>query len=205
VSDTGSGMSEEVRQRCLEPFFSTKGEHGTGLGLGLVYGIIRRHEGQMSLETEEGKGTSFFIRLPALKDGEMVTVAAPVIGSQVQTPLHILVVDDEPSFCNLVSGFLTSDGHTVETANDGREGLRKFLAGRFDVVLLDQAMPEMSGTQVAAAIKQMTPDKPVILVSGFADVMEAVGEEPAGVDLLLSKPVTLERFREALAEVTTKN
>ena len=119
--------------------------------------------------------------------------------------MHILVVDDEPSFCNLVNGFLTSDGHTVETAYDGREGLRKFLAGRFDVVLLDQAMPEMSGTQVAAAIKQMTPDKPVILVSGFADVMEAVGEEPAGVDLLLSKPVTLERFREALVEVTQEN
>ena len=202
VTDTGSGMTEEVRQRCLEPFFSTKGEHGTGLGLGLVHGIIRRHEGQIRLETEEGKGTSFFIRLPALADSEVVTVAAPVADSQVREPLHILVVDDEPSFCNLVSGFLTSDGHTVETAHDGREGLRKFLAGRFDVVLLDQAMPEMSGTQVAAAIKQMTPDKPVILVSGFADVMEAVGEEPAGVDLILSKPVTLERFREALVEAT---
>ena len=201
VSDTGSGMTEEVRQRCLEPFFSTKGEHGTGLGLGLVHGIVRRHEGQISLDTELGKGTSFTVRLPAQSEAKEVAVSAPVSDSQVRSSLHILVVDDEPSFCNLVNGFLTGDGHTVETAYDGREGLRKFLAGRFDVVLLDQAMPEMSGTQVAAAIKQMTPDKPVILVSGFADVMEAVGEEPAGIDLILSKPVTLERFREALVEV----
>ena len=116
--------------------------------------------------------------------------------------LHVLAWDDEPSFCSLVRGFLEADGHTVETANDGREGLQRFLGGRFDVVLLDQAMPEMNGSQVAAAIKEMTPNKPVVLVTGFGDMMQAVEEKPAGVDLILSKPVTLSQFREALAEVT---
>ena len=203
VSDTGEGMTEEVRQRCMEPFFSTKGEQGTGLGLGLVYGIVRRHDGSIELETELGKGTHFFIRLPQQKDEAIAPRTSEATGSFVRSTLHILVVDDEPSFCSLLCGFLEGDGHTVETANDGREGLQKFLAGRFDVVMLDQAMPEMNGSQVAAAIKEMTPNKPIVLVTGFGDMMQAVGEHPAGVDLILSKPVTLNRFREALVEVTT--
>ena len=203
VIDTGAGMTEEVRQRCMEPFFSTKGEQGTGLGLGLVHGIIRRHEGSIELETELGKGTHFFIRLPKERaQGSAVTSDSEAADSFVRPALHILVVDDEPSFCSLVRGFLEADGHTVETANDGREGLQRFLGGRFDVVLLDQAMPEMNGSQVAAAIKEMTPNKPVVLVTGFGDMMQAVEEKPAGVDLILSKPVTLSQFREALAEVT---
>ena len=203
VIDTGAGMTEEVRQRCMEPFFSTKGEQGTGLGLGLVHGIIRRHEGSIELETELGKGTRFFIRLLKEKaPGGAAARGGAVADSFVRPALHILVVDDEPSFCSLVRGFLEADGHTVETANDGRAGLQNFLGGRFDVVLLDQAMPEMNGSQVAAAIKEMTPNKPVILVTGFGDMMQAVEEKPEDVDLILSKPVTLDQFREALAEVT---
>lgn len=203
IIDTGTGMTEEVRQRCMEPFFSTKGEQGTGLGLGLVHGIIRRHEGSIELDTELGKGTHFSIRLP--KEKAQLGAAASwgaVTDSFVRPALHVLVVDDEPSFCSLVRGFLEGDGHTVETANDGRAGVQSFLGGRFDVVLLDQAMPEMNGSQVAAAIKEMTPNKPVVLVTGFGDMMQAVEEKPEGVDLILSKPVTLDQFREALAEVT---
>src|SRR5205823_12063219 len=92
ISDTGSGMTEEVRARCLEPFFSTKEEHGTGLGLGIVYGIVRRHNGKIEIESEVGLGTRVTITLPSFKEEK--TIVAPAAAAT--RPLHILVVEDEP-------------------------------------------------------------------------------------------------------------
>ena len=205
VSDTGSGMTDEIRQRCMEPFFSTKGEEGTGLGLGLVHGIIRRHEGTIDLETELEKGTTFIIRLPARQVADIPDRVDQPVETAAGPTLHVLVVDDEPPLCELISGYLSTDGHLAKTASNGREGLEKFLAGRFDVVVVDQAMPEMNGVQLASAIKQVTPDKPVILLTGFGDVMRAAAERPSGVDLIVSKPITLNQFREALVKVTKNN
>ena len=113
--------------------------------------------------------------------------------------LSVLVVDDEPRFCKLVQGFLLTDGHKIELANDGREGLQKFLSGHFDVVIVDQAMPEMSGTQLASSIKRIVADKPVVLLTGFSD---SIVDHPQSVDEILGKPVTLKQLRQTLARVT---
>jgi signal transduction histidine kinase len=202
VSDTGIGMTDEVRQRCLEPFFSTKGERGTGLGLAMVYGIIQRHHGTLLIESEPGQGTSIIIRLPVQMEQK-----GEVRGQDEERPsrrLQILVVDDEPQVREVVTEYLTGDGHSVETATNGREGLEKFLAGWFDVVVTDQGMPEMSGDQLAGAIKRVAPKKPVILLTGFGDLMIAAGDRPSGVDIILSKPVTLNALRQALAKVTVE-
>lgn len=200
VSDTGVGMTEDVRDRCLEPFFSTKGEHGTGLGLAMVYGIIRRLNGTLDLDSEPGRGTTVVIRLPVATgqpDGRsQETADAP------SRQLRILVVDDEPTMREVLTEFLTCDGHAVETASNGREGLEKFHAGWFDLVVTDRGMPEMSGDQFAAAIKCTAPDKPIIALTGFGDLMEASGEKPAGVNLVVCKPVTRAALRQALAKVT---
>ena len=199
VSDTGTGMTEEVRQRCLEPFFSTKGDRGTGLGLAMVFGTVQRHEGEIDIETEPGRGTTFIIRLPVVRErggGEGRRQA-----EGVSRPLHVLVVDDDPTVRELVIAYLASDGHTVDTATSGREGLEKFRAGHYDLVMTDRAMPEMGGDQMAAAVKRLAPHKPVIMLTGFGDMMQAAGENPAGVDVVLSKPVTRSRLREALAQV----
>ena len=199
VSDTGTGMTEEVRQRCLEPFFSTKGERGTGLGLAMVYGTLQRHQGTIDIQSEPGKGTSFLICLPVQTEEKAEGKRREA--EALAHPLHILVVEDEPPVRQVVVEYLTGDGHTVEAAANGREGLEKFHAAAwFDVVVTDRGMPDMSGDQLAAAIKRVAPNKPVILLTGFGDLMEASGEKPSGVDFIASKPVTMSALRQALRE-----
>jgi signal transduction histidine kinase/ActR/RegA family two-component response regulator len=200
VSDTGTGMTEDVRRRCLEPFFSTKGERGTGLGLPMVYGIVKRHRGTMDIESTVGKGTTFIVLVPA------DTSQSREVQERTQAPagpLHVLVVDDEPIARDVLSEYLMGDGHTVDTAANGREGFEKFKAGRYAVVITDRAMPEVGGDQLAAMVKEHAPDTPVILLTGFGDLMNAAGEKPDGVDMVVKKPIRLATLREVLAKMTS--
>ena len=196
VADSGTGMTEEVRKRCLEPFFTTKGERGTGLGLSMVFGIIQRHTGTVEIESEVGKGTTFILRLPLQRMNDTVTAAAADAGEALRS-LGILVVDDEPQVREFISAALTGDGHRVETANDGADGLRRFRDGTFDVVLTDKAMPGMNGDQMASAIKMMKPRTPVILLTGFGQFLDKA--DLPSIDILLSKPIGIEKLREALS------
>ena len=202
IVDTGAGMPEEVRLRCMEPFFSTKNDRGTGLGLGIVYGIVRRHAGKIDIESEVGTGTSITILLPVHRD-----VVAPdpfPVPLPERRHLSILVVEDEPLVREVISVYLNTDKHQVETAVNGLEGLEKFRAGTFDLVLTDRAMPQMNGDQLAAAIKKISPTKPVILLTGFGDLMLGAGEQPEGVDMVLSKPFTMNQLRDAVAKFSKK-
>jgi PAS domain S-box-containing protein len=127
VSDTGVGMTEEVRRRCLEPFFTTKGERGTGMGLAMVYGIVQRHEGTIDIRSEAGEGTTFTIRLP-IRRGERGERSGQRTESSpsLLRALRILVVEDEPTVCGIIAAYLARDGHAVETAANGTEGLKKY-------------------------------------------------------------------------------
>jgi CheY-like chemotaxis protein len=199
VSDTGTGMTEEVRRRCLEPFFSTKGERGTGLGLPMVFGIVKRHRGTLDIESAVGKGTTFVVLLPA------DTSQAREVQQRTQAPsgpLHVLVVDDEPIARDVLTEYLTGDGHTVQTAVNGRDGFEKFKAGTYAVVITDRAMPEVGGDQLAAMVKEASPTTPVVLLTGFGDLMNAAGEKPEGVDLVVKKPIRLGTLREVLVKMT---
>lgn len=200
VRDTGTGMSDAVRQRCLEPFFSTKGELGTGLGLSMVYGIVERHRGKLEIESAPGQGTTFIIRLP-LADN---STAPAVIVADQENPkscLDILIVDDEPSILEVVSAYLRLDGHLVATAASGREALEKFQRNHFDLVVLDRVMPEMSGDQVARFIKQLNKEIPVIMLTGFGALIEVTGSQPQAVDVVLSKPVTMDALRTTIGRL----
>jgi signal transduction histidine kinase/ActR/RegA family two-component response regulator len=198
VEDTGTGMTEEVRQRCLEPFFTTKGERGTGLGLAVTLGIVKRHEGTIDVRSAPGKGTQVVVDLPvglATDAGGLLTTGG---GGR---SFHVLIVDDEPFVRDILREFFTLEGHTVHLAEDGRAGLAAFRAQRFDAVLTDRGMPELNGDQLAAAIKAESPETPVIMLTGHGDTMRAVGDRPAGIDLVLSKPATLATIREALSKI----
>ncbi len=199
VSDDGLGMTDEVKARCLEPFFTTKEDQGTGLGLGSVYGIVSRHDGEIDIQTEVGRGTSVSISLPLERGAEK---AAPIskLPAQVPTPLRILVVEDEPLVREVLGVYLSEDQHIVTTACNGREGLEKFQAGTFDLVLTDRAMPEMNGDQLAIEIKKLKPKQPLILLTGFGDLMTGAGEQPPGIDLVVSKPFTLNTLRGAISK-----
>ncbi|MGE3272421.1 MAG: response regulator, partial [Chloroflexota bacterium] len=200
VRDTGVGMTEEVRLRCLEPFFTTKRDHGTGLGLGLVYGIVKRHQGALEITSAPGQGTTMSIRLPIWShDAPEATVPSLL---RAPLPLRVLVIEDEPLIRQAFVEYLHVDGHTVKTASNGRSGLEMFQVGKFDLVLTDRALPEMGGDQVASSIKQLEPDLPIIMVTGFGDLMKQQSQRPEGVSLVVSKPLTLSGLRRAIAQVT---
>jgi signal transduction histidine kinase/ActR/RegA family two-component response regulator len=201
ICDSGTGMNEETRKRCLEPFFSTKGKRGTGLGLAMVYGVIKRHEGSIDIRTELGKGTTFHLSFPLrtnlckeVDDGN----AAPI------EPLQILCIDDEPLLRELIKEILERDGHTVEVSDGGHSGLDEFRLARergrpFDVVITDLGMPYLDGKQVTKAIKQESPSTPVVMLTGWGALMKEDGNAPEQVDGILSKPPRSRELREVLS------
>ncbi|MBI3039751.1 response regulator [bacterium] len=199
IIDSGVGMTQEVRRRCLEPFFSTKGESGTGLGLSLVYETIKKHHGSMEIESEPNKGSKFIIKFPPFFSSEKnfeekkETFPKPL--------LNVLVVDDEPMVREMMVDYLSGEGYTVETASNGFEGLKRFKDGKFDLVITDRAMPEMSGDQMASRIKNFSTDTKVIMLTGFHGVLGDLKAKPEEIDLILSKPISLSSLREAVLQV----
>ena len=203
VSDTGAGMSEEVRIRCLEPFFTTKGERGTGLGLAMVYGMIQRHDGELEIDSQVGKGTTVRLRFP-LPSAE--PLEHPVAPSRVLTPQRILLVDDDPLILRSLHDVLESDGHTVSSADGGQKGLEEFsraleAGAAFDVVITDLGMPGVDGRTLAAAIRASSPTTPIILLTGWGHRLQGEGDLSQFVDRILSKPPRVADVRAALAEL----
>ena len=203
ISDTGIGMSEEVARHCFEPFFTTKGRAGTGLGLAMVYGVMKRHEGVVEVKSELKKGTTFILRFPNRKiwtESETGEGKADLLSRTPKQPkLHVLVVDDEASVREVLSNYLSSEGHTCETAADGVEGFNLFKKNSFDLVVTDRAMPQLNGDQMAEKIKELSPKTPILMITGFGELMKIKGEHPKSVDKILSKPLTLTAFRQAIA------
>ena len=201
--DEGVGIAPEDLPRVFEPFFTTKGGENTGLGLSIVQSIITRHEGSVTIQSVPGKGTTIFIKLPLAKAVAYPAAipSAPVLPCK---PLKVLFVDDNELVRQLILESLKADNHVVELASDGQEALRKFSKDRFDLIITDSAMPGMSGSQMVASIKKTRPAMPIIMLTGFGDIMKARNELPAGVDMILGKPVTQAAFREAIAGLMAK-
>ncbi|HWY32480.1 MAG TPA: ATP-binding protein [Candidatus Acidoferrum sp.] len=203
VCDTGIGMDETIRKRCLEPFFSTKGKRGTGLGLAMVYGIMERHEGRIDIDSAPGKGTTMRLIFPVPRTA---AAAAPAADTNGQSgPFHILCIDDEPTVRTLMSEMLRHDGHEVETADSGRSGLNAFETARasgkpFDVVITDLGMPHMDGREVATALKHQNPKTPVFMLTGWGDFMKEDSGQP--VDAILAKPPRIQEIRNLLREIS---
>ncbi len=203
VSDSGVGMTEEVRRRCIEPFFTTKGTEGTGMGLAMVYGIVQRLRGELGIESTPGMGSTFRLRIPVAGASECAAALSASEGPLGRT-LRILAVDDEPLIREVLAGYLALDGHHVEKASHGRQALERLQRDGVDLVVTDAAMPEMGGLELAKAVKALHPGTPVILLTGFGDTMHAHGVTPEGVDLVLSKPATIESLRAAIARVCAR-
>ncbi|HXC58624.1 MAG TPA: ATP-binding protein [Steroidobacteraceae bacterium] len=201
VIDTGVGMDEDARRRCLEPFFTTKGERGTGLGLAMVYGVLQRHGAGIEIDSAVGAGTTMRLSF-AVATAATGTTLPPA--PAVPTALRVLVVDDDPVLLRSLREALEADGHKVTIANGGQEGVDLFQAAAqrgpaFNVVLTDLGMPYVDGRQVAAAVKQAAPSTPVIMLTGWGQRLVADGEIPPDVDLVLSKPPKLRDLRQGLA------
>ena len=206
VSDTGVGMDDDARRRCLEPFFTTKGERGTGLGLAMVYGMVQRHSADIAIESQSGQGTTVRLTFAAAVTTAPVQVAAE---AEVPTGLNILLVDDDPVLLKSLRDALEADGHSIVTASGGREGIETFREACearqfFSAVVTDLGMPYVDGRQVANAVKSIAPNAPVILLTGWGQRLQAEGDLPAHVDLVLAKPPRLRELRDALARCCPK-
>jgi PAS domain S-box-containing protein len=200
VSDSGVGMDAETQRRCLEPFFTTKGERGTGLGLATVYGSVQRHNAEIYILSAPGRGTTVQLVFAAARDA---AVPKEPPRRQSLPSLRILVVDDDPLLLKSLRDTLETDGHSVKTATGGLAGLEAFSAARendmpFDLVITDLGMPYVDGRQVAAGIKELSPSTPVLLLTGWGQRLMDDGELPAHVDKVLNKPPKLTDLRAAL-------
>ena len=198
IIDTGVGMTKEESARCLEPFFTTKGELGTGLGLASVYGFVQRYGGAIRVESEKGNGAAFTLTLPA-SDAKIDRTQA--IQYRPAKQLNILVVDDQEIIRELISELLRGDGHHVNVAAAGADALKLLDHGIFDLIISDLSMPDMTGAQLASEVRSKGDKTPFILLTGFGDEMLAQGGTPPGVNLILSKPVTGLALHQAMQSV----
>jgi CheY-like chemotaxis protein len=205
VADNGVGMDDETRRRCIEPFFTTKGERGTGLGLASVYGMLQRHDAELEIDSEPGKGTTIRMIFPGIV--ERVAAASSTLPPEViRRNLRILVVDDDPILSRSLEDALRGDAHHVQLAAGGQAGIDAFLAANraghvFDLVITDLGMPRIDGRKVADAIKGVSPGTPIIMLTGWGQRLLDDGDIPPNIDRVLSKPPRLQQLRASIAEL----
>jgi signal transduction histidine kinase len=200
VMDTGVGMAAELTERVFEPFFSTKTEKGSGLGLSIVYGIVTRLGGEITVESTPGVGTVFRMWLP-LAGAEPAAPSAGSPAPRAGRSARVLVVDDEAEVRRALVDMLELDGHRAVECPDGMSALRALDTQTFDLVLTDLGMPGLGGWEVARAVKQRHPGTPVGLITGWGDSVDAADAAGRGIDVLLAKPFERRALQEALARV----
>lgn len=201
-ADTGAGMTSEVRQHIFEPFFSTKGHAGIGLGLAVSYGIVERHGGTIEAESVAGRGTTFTITLPIAQTRARLEPEAEKVALM---PIKALVIDDEEIVRTTLALSLEELGHEVEQVASGREGLQLLKTKRFDVVLTDLSMPEMDGWTVARHVRAAWPETKVLLITGYGATIELSGEAAQLVDAIICKPFDLNELSATLAHAMQRS
>jgi PAS domain S-box-containing protein len=202
VEDGGKGMDEEVKARIFEPFFTTKGAHGLGMGMSVVYGIVERHAGTITVESAPGRGTRFTIRIP--KSREEPREAAPDRPVRTADTARILLVDDEEAILELVSDILHEAGHEIRTATGGPQALAEFERGAFDLLLCDLGMRDMSGWEVVSAIRARDADLGVVLLTGWGATLSADKVRAYGIDAVLAKPFEMRKLLATVDEVLAR-
>ena len=205
VVDSGPGIDARVRERMFEPYFTTKGPgKGTGLGLSVVHGIVTSHGGFIRVCSEVGKGTHFHVFMPVAA-GEGKTAArseAPLPGGSET----LLLVDDEKALVDVAQQMLTRLGYQVEARTSPLEAIEAFRTnpGRYDAVITDMTMPQMNGLNLAKRLREIRPDLPVLLCTGFSDLASEEKARAAGIQEFLFKPLTMSDFARATRNLLEK-
>jgi signal transduction histidine kinase len=207
VRDNGIGMDEKTRQRCLEPFFSTKAQlGGTGLGLAMVYGMTQRHDGTIEIDSALGYGTCIRLTFPIrIKTSQAGQDSQPQL--KQNRSLRILCIDDDVQVRQLLNDCLTHFNHQVMVASGGKQGMELFRAAMlknqpYEVVITDLGMPDIDGHHVARTIKAESPNTPVIMMTGWGETMREEGETAPEVDAVIGKPPHMQELNDLLLRIT---
>jgi signal transduction histidine kinase/AmiR/NasT family two-component response regulator/uncharacterized protein YigA (DUF484 family) len=205
IMDTGIGMTDEIKKRVFDPFFTTKGVTNSGLGMSVSYGIVKRHGGEILIESEPGKGTTFTLHLPTGYGDEIAEekVAKPISvtqPAQETCSARILVIDDEDSVRKILYQMLKAKGFEVVVASDGEEGIERFKEELFDLVFTDLGMPKISGWDVGMALKKINPKIPVVLITGWGVELNREKMRESGIDLVVSKPFNFDQVTRLVSE-----
>ncbi len=196
VSDNGTGMTEETKYRMFDPFFTMKGLDHSGLGMSMLYGTIKRHNGAINVKTTLGKGTTFTISFP--KGKEKIDKKNNIQGSVVGiNKTNILIIDDEPEIGALLSEILSKQGHQVFMFDSGKDGIEAFKEGGYEILVTDLGLPDISGWEVINIARQIEPDVVTGVITGW-DVSEEEAKQK-GVDFLVNKPFEANQIAQVVA------
>jgi len=195
-------MDPETQARIFDPFFTTKPVKGTGLGLSVAYGIVTRHHGVITVDSQPGLGTEFVLRFPTNQVESVAQPQATTSRDGEIHPLRILVVDDEEPVLEVLADMLRNRGQDVRIGVGGEAGLSEFQRWRPQVVFSDLGMPEVNGWDVARRVKSQAPETPVVLVTGWGSQLEEGSAQARGVDLIMAKPFSMEDVDHTLRQVS---
>jgi signal transduction histidine kinase len=206
VTDTGYGMDKQVLDRIFEPYYTTRKESGgTGIGLSVVHGIVKNHGGVITVYSEPGKGTTFNVFLPRIESPEGVAETEEV-GALPRGNERILFVDDEPAIVDIGKGMLAHLGYRVETRTSSIEALEAFRAQpeKFDLVITDMTMPNMTGDELARELMVIRSDLPIIICTGFSGKISEEKAKAMGIRKLVMKPIVMSEMAKAVREALDK-
>jgi len=200
-SDTGKGMSEEVKSKIFDPFFTTRRPQGTGLGMSVTYSIMNRHGGRIEVESEAGKGATFTLYIPIHKEVVQRVVPSEPVREIATKELSVLVVDDEQEICVILKTFLSGKGHIVKVVNGGAEAIELGRREDFDLVLCDLAMPEVNGYDVIKALSELDKRPKIGIATGWGDKLKPIEEEALMVDFIIKKPFNLSELERKIGDL----
>jgi signal transduction histidine kinase/CheY-like chemotaxis protein len=209
VGDTGTGMSPDVKQRLFDPFFTTKGKAGTGMGLAVSFGIIRRHDGSIEVDSGPGRGTTFKISLPkvvATSTASADALSEPPAVSACEDRVRVLVVDDETHVREVLIEALEAEGCEVISAQSGEIALALYdqYEGKFDAVFTDIGMPEMSGWELCTEIRERSKTMPLAIISGWADAISVQTRNAVKADWVVAKPFDINKICSIAEEIAKR-
>jgi PAS domain S-box-containing protein len=201
ISDTGEGMSEEVKKNIFDPFFTTKLALGTGLGMSTAYGIVTGHGGKIEVESEVGKGTTYTLQFPAATKTDSPEESSEPEQEIMNKCLRILVVDDEEEICNILDKFFSKKGHLVRTVDNGREAIELAKIDDYDLVLCDMAMPEVFGYDVIKALNKLEKRPMIGIITGWGEKLKPIDDEEFKVDFIIRKPLVFSELTRLINEL----
>jgi len=204
ISDNGAGMSEKTLNRVFFPFYTTKGNQGTGMGLAVVYGIISRHKGEIDVASKVNRGTVFNISFKTIEELQTKTKVEDTREAISDIKANVLVIDDDDNILDVLGDILEFLGHTATKASTGEEGVEYFKTKDFDIVLTDLGMPGISGWEVTRICKSLKPEVPVVMISGWGNQITDEMVAESKLDEVIAKPFEMNKIKNIIQRALAK-